>query len=240
MQSRNPTLSNKAFQNIRTAPGQEVMTTGGSYKKTAILLAICIGVASLTMSPQYAGMGIVGLIGGLIFAMITIFKKEWAPITAPIYAAFEGAALGAISYMYQVQYPGIVTNAIMITFAVMALMLYVYASGMIKVTDKLKKGIMIATGAIFVVYLVSFVMSFFGSSIPMIHSSGPIGIGFSLVVVGIATFNLLIDFDFIEQMSSRRSTPKYMEWYAAFGLMVTLVWLYLEILRLLSKLNSRR
>lgn len=239
MNSNNPTLSNKQFQNIRTAPGQEVMTTRGAYGKTAILLAICIGAASFTMSPQYAAMGFVGLIGGLIFAMITIFKKEWAPITAPIYALFEGAALGAISSMYQVQYPGIVTNAIMLTFAVMALMLYVYASGIIKVTDKLKKGIMVATGAIFIVYLVGFVMSFFGSSIPMINSSGPIGIGFSLLVVGIATFNLLIDFDFIEKMASTRSAPKYMEWYAGFGLMVTLVWLYLEILRLLSKLNRR-
>lgn len=240
MQSGNPTLSDKMFRDTRVASGQEVMTTMGSYKKTAILLALCIGAATFTWSAAGMGFSMFGFIGGLVFALITIFKKEWSMITAPLYAICEGLALGGVSFMYQTQYPGIVQNAIMLTFAVMALMLYVYASGIIKVTDKLKKGIMVATGAIFLVYLVGFVMSFFGSSIPMIHGAGPIGIGFSLVVVGIASFNLLMDFDFIEKAAGSRTAPKYMEWFAAFGLMVTLVWLYLEILRLLSKLNSRR
>ncbi len=240
MQSGNPTLSDKMFRETRVGVGQEVMTTMGAYQKTAILLALCIGSATFTWSAAGAGFAMIGFIAGFILAMVTIFKKEWAMITAPLYAICEGLALGGISFMYQTQYPGIVQNAIMLTFAVMALMLYVYASGIIKVTDKLKKGIMVATGAIFLVYIVGFVMSFFGSGIPMIHGSGPIGIGFSLVVVGIASFNLLMDFDFIEKAASTRSAPKYMEWFAAFGLMVTLVWLYLEILRLLSKLNSRR
>lgn len=240
MQSGNPTLSNKMFREARLGVGQEVMTTMGAYQKTAILLALCIGSATFTWSAAGTGFAMIGFIAGFILAMVTIFKKEWAMVTAPLYAICEGLALGGVSFMYQTQYPGIVQNAIMLTFAVMALMLYVYASGIIKVTDKLKKGIVVATGAIFLVYLVGFIMSFFGSSIPMIHGSGPIGIGFSLVVVGIASFNLLMDFDFIEQAASTRSAPKYMEWFAAFGLMVTLVWLYLEILRLLSKLNSRR
>lgn len=240
MQSGNPTLSDKMFRETRVGAGQEVMTTMGAYQKTAILLALCVGSATFTWSAAGAGFAMIGFIGGFILAMVTIFKKEWAMITAPLYAICEGLALGGISFMYQTQYPGIVQNAIMLTFAVMALMLYVYASGIIKVTDKLKKGILVATGAIFLVYLVGMVMSFFGSGIPMIHGAGPIGIGFSLVVVGIASFNLLMDFDFIEKAASTRSAPKYMEWFAAFGLMVTLVWLYLEILRLLSKLNSRR
>lgn len=238
--SGNPTLSNKMFREIRVTPGQEVMTTKGAYLKTAILLALCVGAASFTWSAAGTGFTMIGFIGGFILALITIFKKEWAMITAPLYAIFEGLALGGISFFYQTQYPGIVQNAVMLTFAVMALMLYVYASGIIKVTDKLKKGIVVATGAIFLVYMASLIMSFFGASIPMIYDAGPIGIGFSFVVVGIASFNLLLDFDFIEQQASSYSAPKYMEWFAAFGLMVTLVWLYIEILRLLSKLNSRR
>jgi len=240
MQSSNPTLNNKMFGATRVAPGQEVMTTRGAYIKTGILLALCISAATFTWSATGASFMMPGLIGGFILAMITIFKKEWSMITAPLYAVCEGLALGGISFMYQTQYPGIVSNAIMLTFAVMALMLYAYASGMIKVTEKFKKILMISTGAIFLVYMVGFIMSFFGSSIPMIHGAGPIGIGFSLVVVGIASFNLIMDFDFIEKTAATRSAPKYMEWFAAFGLMVTLVWLYLEILRLLSKLNSRR
>lgn len=240
MKSGNPTLSTKMFESTRVGAGQEVMTAEGAYQKTMILLALCVGSASFTWSAGGMKFIIVGLIGGLILALVTIFKKEWSMVTAPLYAIFEGIALGAISFMYQSQYPGIVLNAIMITFAVMALMLYMYASGKIKVTDKLKNGIMVATGAICLVYLVGFIMSFFGSEIPMIHGAGPIGIGFSLVVVGIASFNLLLDFDFIEKASATGSAPKYMEWFAAFGLMVTLIWLYLEILRLLSKLNSKR
>ncbi len=240
MKSGNPTLSDKMFQGTRAGSGQEIMTASGSYQKTAILLGLCISAASFTWSEGGAGFAMFGLIGGLIFALITIFKKEWAMFTAPLYAICEGVALGGISFMYQAQYPGIVMNAIMLTFSVMALMLFMYSSGRIKVTEGLKKGIFAATGAIFLVYMISFVMSFFGASIPMIHGSGLVGIGFSVVVVGIASFNLLLDFDFIERASASRSAPKYMEWFAAFGLMVTLVWLYLEILRLLSKLNSRR
>lgn len=240
MKSGNPALSDKMFQGTRVGAGQEVMTSSGAYQKTAILLGLCISAASFTWSEGGAGFAMFGLIGGLIFALITIFKKEWAMFTAPLYAICEGVALGGISFMYQTQYPGIVMNAIMLTFSVMALMLFMYSSGRIKVTEGLKKGIFAATGAIFLVYMIGFVMSFFGSGIPMIHGSGLVGIGFSVVVVGIASFNLLLDFDFIEKASSTRSAPKFMEWYAAFGLMVTLVWLYLEILRLLSKLNDRR
>lgn len=237
MRSGNPILSDKNFS--ERFSGTEVMTQNGAYLKTALLLALCVISASFTWSQ--AGLAFVwpGFIGGIIFALITIFKKEWAGFTAPMYAIFEGLALGGISYMYNAQSNGIVINAIMLTFGVMAIMLFLYSNEIIKVTDKLRTGIIAATGAIMLLYLVSFVMSFFGTSIPMIHGAGPIGIGFSLLVVGIAAFNLLLDFDFIERAAASRQAPKYMEWFAAFGLMVTLVWLYLEILRLLNKLNRR-
>lgn len=237
MRSGNPVLSEKNFK-VGYA-GSDVMTQNGAYTKTAILLLICIASASFTWSQN--GMAFIwpGLIGGMVLALITIFKKEWSGITAPLYAICEGLALGAISYMYNIQTGGIVMNAIMLTFGVMGVMLFLYANNIIKVTDKLRTGIIAATGAIFLIYLVSFIMSFFGTSIPMIHDAGPIGIGFSLVVVGIAAFNLLLDFDIIERVAATKSAPKYMEWFTAFGLMVTLVWLYLEILRLLNKLNRR-
>lgn len=237
MRTSNPILSEKQFRGLQ-ATGSEVMTQKGAYLKTGALLLLCVGAASFTWNPQGAQFMFPGIIGGLVFALITVFKKEWSPITAPLYAVCEGLALGGISYMYQNAYEGIVQNAIMLTFAVMAVMLFVYANGLVKVNDKFRSIIMVSTGAICLVYLVSFIMSFFGTSIPMIHGSGPIGIGFSLLVVGIASFNLLLDFDFIERASGR--SPKYMEWFGAFGLMVTLVWLYIEMLRLLQKLQSRR
>ena len=179
-----------------------------------------------------------GIFGGLIVGFVTIFKKEWAPVTSPIYALCEGLFIGGISAIFEVRYPGIVIQAIALTFGTLFCLLTAYKSGMIKVTENFKLGIVAATGAICLIYFVSFIMGFFGASIPMIHSSGPVGIGFSLVVVTIAALNLVLDFDFIEQ-GSTMGLPKYMEWYAAFGLVVTLVWLYIEILRLLAKLRSR-
>ncbi len=238
MKSGNPVLNEKYFRD-NSLSSTEVMTQKGTYQKTAILLLLCVAAASYTWGESGASFIMPGFIGGLVFALITIFKKPWAKFTAPLYAICEGLALGAISFMYNAQYNGIVQNAVMLTFAVMAIMLFVYANNIIKVTDKLRTGIFVATAAIGVIYLISFVMGFFGTSIPMIHSAGPMGIGFSLIVVGIASFNLLLDFDFIEKASESGRAPKYMEWYGAFGLVITLVWLYLEILRLLSKLQRR-
>jgi uncharacterized YccA/Bax inhibitor family protein len=234
----NPLLNENAFRGM-TGPGSETMTQKGAYTKTAILLALAVVAATFTFTPQGAVYTMPGFIVGFILAMVTIFKKNWAMVTAPLYAICEGAALGGISYMYNAQYQGIVFNAVSLTFGVFTLMLFMYSFEFIKVTDGLRKGLFAATGAIMLVYLVGFVMSFFGSGIPMIHDAGPIGIGFSLVVVGIASFNLLIDFDFIERVAESRTAPKYMEWFAGFTLMVTLVWLYIEMLRLLSKLRER-
>jgi uncharacterized YccA/Bax inhibitor family protein len=179
-----------------------------------------------------------GLIGGLIVAMITIFKAEWSPITSPIYAILEGLAIGGISAMAEARFPGIVLQAVGLTFGTLFCLLFAYTSGMIKATENFKLGVVAATGGIFVVYMFTWILGFFGVQIPFIHGSGLVGIGFSLFVVIIAALNLVLDFDFIES-GVKNGAPKYMEWYGAFGLMVTLIWLYIEILRLLTKIQSR-
>jgi uncharacterized YccA/Bax inhibitor family protein len=181
---------------------------------------------------------LIGLFGGLICALITTFKKEWSPVTAPIYALLEGLALGGISAAFDVRYHGIAIQAVSLTFGTLLILLLAYSSGWIKVTDKFRLGIVAATGGIFVFYMLQMLLGFFGVHFAAINGAGTFGIGFSLVVVAIAALNLVLDFDFIER-GVQVGAPKYMEWYGAFGIMVTLVWLYLEILRLLSKMNRR-
>jgi uncharacterized YccA/Bax inhibitor family protein len=171
--------------------------------------------------------------------MVTIFKKTWSPVTAPIYAVCEGAFLGGISAMFEMQYPGIVFQAIVGTFGTLFALLAAYRSGLIKATENFKLGVVAATGGIAFIYILSIILGLFKIQIPYIHESGTIGILFSVFVVIIAALNLVLDFDFIEN-GERVGAPKYMEWYAAFGLLVTLVWLYLEMLRLLTKLRSNR
>ena len=244
LRSGNPALSANTFTEIPRVVGQEVMTIGGTVNKTAMALAILFITATYVWGQGTAGtlpMGLVwgGFIGGFIVAMVTVFKHAWAPYTTPLYAAFEGAALGGISFLFEQQYPGIVSQAIFLTFGTLGALLVAYRSGIIKATENFKLGIAAATGGIFLVYLLSFIVGFFGVEVPLIHSSGTFGILFSLFVVVIAALNLVLDFDFIEE-GAERGAPKYMEWYGAFGLLVTLIWLYLEILRLLAKLQSRR
>ena len=185
------------------------------------------------------GLFFLGLIGGLITSLVTIFAPRVSPFTAPLYAAFEGLFLGVLSAFFESRYPGIVTQAVGMTIAALAVMLFVYATGIIRPTAKVKAGIVAATGAIFLVYLVGMVLRFFGTGIPYIHESGLFGIGFSLVVIVIATLNFVLDFDFIER-GAQSGAPKYLEWYGGFSLLVTLVWPYIEVLRLLAKLNDRR
>jgi uncharacterized YccA/Bax inhibitor family protein len=177
------------------------------------------------------------LLGGFAMALVTAFFPKASPVTGPIYAGLEGLALGGISSLVEKAYQGIVLQAVELSVGVLAIMLFLYGVGLIRATERFKMGVVAATGAVCLVYLVGFVMSFFGAAIPYIHSSGPIGIGFSLVVVVIAALNLILDFDFIEK-GVQNQAPKYMEWYGAFTLMVTLVWMYLEILRLLSKMRD--
>ena len=239
LRSGNPVLSKRTFDN--TISVSEKMTIEGTVNKTAISLLILVGTGYLTFDTLNPILLIGCGIGGFIFALITIFKKEWAPITVPIYAALQGAMLGGISYMYNYLYDGIVTNAILLTVGILVSLLIAYRSGYIKATENFKLGIFAATGGIAIVYLVNFIMGFFGSGIGVmnINNASPLSIGFSIVVVIIAALNLVLDFDFIEE-GSEKGAPKYMEWYGAFGLLVTLIWLYLEILRLLAKLNSRK
>lgn len=241
MRSGNPALTADTFRRERTLPGAELMTVGGTVNKTALSLAILLVTATFTWN-QGPGAGvliIVGVVGGLVAALVTVFKRSWAPITTPIYAALEGLALGGISVAFENNYPGIVSQAVFLTFGTLAGLLIAYRSGWIQATENFKLGVAAATGGIFFVYLISFILSFFGMSIPLVHSSGTFGILFSVFVVVVAALNLVLDFDFIEQ-GAEQGAPKYMEWYAAFGLMVTLIWLYLEILRLLAKLQQRR
>jgi uncharacterized YccA/Bax inhibitor family protein len=180
-----------------------------------------------------------GLLGGAVVGLVTAFKPAFAPVTTPIYAALEGLFLGGLSGLYELRYPGIVMNAVGLTFGCLAALLAAYSSGLIRPSENFKLGIVAATGGIALLYMVSMGLGFFGKSIPFIHESTPIGIAFSVFVVGLAALNLVLDFDFIED-GARRGAPKYMEWYGAFGLLVTLVWLYLEILRLLAKLQNRK
>lgn len=243
MQTSNPAFSDTFAQNFDFA-GSRTMTVQGTALKAMVLLAIVFASAAFAwvQSEQGTlGRGVLygSVIVGGIVALVTCFKPTWAAITGPIYSACEGVFLGLLSRYLEMRYPGIVAQAIALTGGVTFLMLFFYVTGIIRVTGQLVTGIMAATGAIALLYLVSFVMSFFGGSIGFIHSSTPIGIGFSVFVVGLAAFNLLLDFDFIDR-GSRSGMSKSMEWYGAFALMVTLVWLYFEILRLLAKLYDRR
>ena len=237
--SGNPVLNKSTF--LSSDVQSEKMTINGTVNKTLISLILLITSGYYCFTSISPIIIIGGAIGGLIVAIITIFKKEWAPITVPIYALLEGCFLGGISYMYNTMYEGIVSNAIFLTIGILLSLLFAYKSGWIKPTENFKLGLVAATGGIFIVYLVNFVMSFFGGQMGImdINNSSMFSIGFSLFVVVIASLNLVLDFDFIEE-GAEKGAPKYMEWYGAFGLLVTLIWLYLEILRLLAKLNSRR
>ena len=239
IRSGNPVLSKKTFNN--TLSGDNKMTIEGTVNKTALSLFLLVGAGYLTFNTINPILLIGCGIGGFVFAIVTFFKKEWAPVTVPIYAILEGAMLGGISYMYNSLYDGIVTNAILLTVGILVSLLIVYRSGYIKATENFKLGIFAATGGIAITYMVNFIMGFFGSGLGVmgINNASPFSIGFSIVVVVIAALNLVLDFDFIEE-GAEKGAPKYMEWYGAFGLLVTLIWLYLEILRLLTKLNSRK
>jgi len=243
MRTGNPALNAKTFERFGPIAAGEGMTIEGTVNRAAFLLLILMATATWTWTQTFAGTPVQGylwggLLGGFAVALVTIFKPAWAPVTSPIYAALEGLALGAISAIFEARYPGIVIQAVALTFGTLVALLLAYRSGLIPVTENFKLGIVAATGGIAVFYLVAMGLSFFGIRIPFLHEGSWLGIGFSLFVVVIAALNLVLDFDFIEK-GAEHGAPKYMEWYGAFGLMVTLIWLYLEILRLLSKLRSR-
>jgi len=254
MKTANPALGDNTFRN---GPGGGYggnlidatarMTLSGTVNKTGILLILTFASAAWTWF-QYLAAGnpaaiggwmIFGVFGGFICAMVTIFKKQWSPITAPLYALLEGLFLGGVSAMFDTHYPGIAIQAVGLTFGTLLALLLAYTSRIIKVTQKFALGIVAATGGIALFYVAQMILGFFHIRfLSSVYGSGPIGIGFSLIVVAIAALNLVLDFDFIER-GVNYGAPKYMEWYGAFGIMVTLVWLYLEILRLLAKMRSR-
>ncbi|NLB14755.1 MAG: Bax inhibitor-1/YccA family protein [Gammaproteobacteria bacterium] len=251
MRSGNPVLSDSTFLDLGSGAvlsrPADAMTLNGTIAKTGFLLFLTVLTAAFAWSQSISPAGPTaaapiymwgGVIGGLIVAFITIFKKQWSPVTAPLYALLEGFFLGAISAVFAHLYEGIVMQAVMLTFGTLFAMLFAYRSGMIKVTQKFRAGVVAATGGIMLIYLATIGLGFFGINIPYIHESGLIGIGFSLFVVVIAAMNLVLDFDLIETGVSH-GAPKYMEWFGGFALLVTLIWLYVEFLRLLAKLQSR-
>lgn len=251
----NPALKQSAFDDaLARDPGQSAqMTLQGAVNKSALLVAIVMAVAGYWMYGifSYAEAGNIERIStlesigyamifvGLLLVVVLIFRKTWAPTLAPLYALVEGAVIGTISARAEMAFPGIVLQAVGLTFGVFLMLLFAYTSGLIKATENFKLMVVSATGGILLIYLAQLGLSLFTDiNIPFIHDSGWMGIGFSAFVIVVASLNLVLDFDFIEH-GAEAGAPKYMEWYAAFGLLVTLIWLYIEILRLLIKLRGR-
>ncbi len=243
LKTSNPALNAKTFEGHVAVAG-EAMTLQGTVNKTGFLLFCASATAAYTwhlvrVQPESVAAWMWGgLIGGLVFALVTIFKKEWSPVTATIYALCEGLALGGISAVLNTAYPGIAIEALGLTAAVTVVMLLLYTSGMVRATPKFTIGVIAATGGIFLFYMIDLVMGFFGHHISLLYSNGPVGIGIGVLIVIVAALNLILDFDFVET-GVHAGAAKYMEWYGAFGIMVTLVWMYVEMLRLLSKIRSR-
>lgn len=247
IRSANPTLKGDIFRDEARAAQypMEAMTVQGTATKAFILAAIAVATAAFTWREAFSGnlglvypLTMVGTFGGLIMALVTTFKKNWAPVTAPLYAGLEGLALGGISTIFEIRFPGIAVQAVGLTLAVFFGLLLAYKSGFVQATDGFKRGLFAVTAGIALFYLVEFVLGLFHVRIPMIHESGPVGMAVSVVISIVAALNLIIDFDFIES-GARARAPKYMEWYGGFALLVTLVWLYMELLRLLSKMRDR-
>ena len=221
------------------------MSINGTINKIGIMTLLVVASAAYTwnmvMGAEAARAGtlaMVGALGGFVVALITVFRPRNAAFTAPLYAILEGLLLGALSAILNAAYPGIAFQAVLLTIGTLFTMLFLYRSGRIRATPRFTRGVMMATGAVFFAYLISFVMSLFGTSLGFLHSAGPLGILINLAIVVVAALNLILDFDFIER-GSASGAPKYMEWYGAFGLMVTLIWLYITILRLLAIVAGR-
>ena len=246
MRSSNPVMTGGIYNKAGTAvAGSGVMTINGTLNKVGIMLLLVVASAGYTWNivmgqdPGRAGtLSIVGAIGGFIMAMVTVFRPRSSAVTAPIYAILEGLFLGAISATINAAYPGVAFQAVLLTIGTLFTMLFLYRSGRIRATPRFRRGVLMATGAVFFAYIISWILSLIGMPVGFMHSAGPVGIIINLVIIGIAALNLIMDFDFIER-GSQMGAPKFMEWYGAFGLMVTLIWLYIEFLRLLSRFAGR-
>jgi uncharacterized YccA/Bax inhibitor family protein len=245
MRTANPALKDSTFVGARAAAGEPAMTLQGTATKSLLLLLLTAFAASFTWKAVATGnpgvvgpAALVGGIGGFIVALVTVFKPRASPYTAPLYAVLEGLLLGGVSALYNARFAGLPLQAVALTFGVFAALLLAYRTGLVRATENFRLGVFAATGGIVILYLSSFVLRLFGVQMTFLHDSSPLSIGISLVVVVVAALNLVLDFDFIER-GVEHGAPRYMEWYGAFGLLVTLVWLYLEILRLLAKLQGR-
>ncbi|WP_295155425.1 Bax inhibitor-1/YccA family protein [uncultured Brachyspira sp.] len=241
----NPVLQEKAFDYELRNENEGTMTLNGAINKSIMLTLILMLSAMVSVFFVLAKRpdmlypaALVSSIGAFVLALIMTFKKELAKVFSILYAILEGVAIGAVSYIFNAVYEGIVVQAVFLTFLDLFIMLILYRFRIIRVTDKLRSVITVSTLCIGIVYLINFIMSFFGMRVPFLYGSSPLSIGISIVIVLIASFNLLLDFDFMEK-GEEYNMPKYFEWYAAFGLLVTLVWLYLEILKLLAKVRNR-
>ncbi len=246
--SGNPTLSEKAFGSREYTGYTDAMTIRGTLNKFGFMFLMLLGTAFYSWKEFATGGNVqplmwTGAIGGLVVAFVIMFKKEWAPYLAPLYGLLEGLFIGAISAYYNAAFadkaPNIIMNAVGLTFGTVIAMYFLYSFKIIQATQKFKAVMVTAIAGIAIFYLLAFVLRMFGIQMAFLHEGSLFGIGFSLVVVAIAALSLILDFDMIER-GAEAGAPKYMEWYCAFGLMVTIVWLYLEILRLLSKLSSRK
>lgn len=238
--SSNPVMKEETYikQAHQAALGAPTMTVQGAINKTLILSGILLLSSAVSWVIVNPVLIYLGIFGGLISVLVATFRPQSSSITAPLYAMFEGLALGAISAIYASAYHGIVFQAFTLTLAILFMMLMIYKYQIIEVTNQFRVGVVMATGAVFLVYMLSFILSFFGINLPYLHQGGMIGIGISVVIIVIASLNLLLDFDNFDK-GEAFGAPAYMEWYSAMGLLITLVWLYLEILRLLARLNSR-
>jgi uncharacterized YccA/Bax inhibitor family protein len=241
--SGNPALSERVFAGAPTVTG-DAMTVQGTINKTALLLVLAVVTAAASWVLGTAGGAGIGgwalgaALAGLVVGIATFVRPQWSPVTGPLYALLEGVFLGLVSMVFEASYPGIATQAVALTFGVLGAMLLVYKTGLVKVTQRFRAGVAAATLAIFATYMVSLVLGLFGVRVPLLNDASPLGILISVAIVVVAALNLVLDFDLIER-GARAGAPRYMEWYAAFGLLVTLVWLYLELLRLLAKLRER-
>lgn len=247
MRSSNPAFKDNAFSGAAQGWRGEVMTLDGTALKTGVLGILVVlsaawpwhlffssHISTAELTPYWLG----GSLSAFVVAMLTIWKKNYSPVTAPLYAVLEGLTLGAISVLYEYKYPGVAIQAVGLTFAVLGGMLFLYTSHLVRPSVGFMKTVAMATLGVAVYYVIAMLMSCFGVHAPMIWDTGIIGIGFSVLVSILASLNLLLDFSFIDS-NVQSGAPKYMEWYGAFGIMVTTVWLYLELLRLMSKLNRK-
>lgn len=244
--SGNPFMKEDAYRSSANGPldsgfitASERMTVQGAVNKSFILFGLMLLTSAASFVYAHPMLMWVGAIGGLVAVLVAVFKPHLSATVAPIYALLEGLFVGTITAVYGGAFGGgIIFNAIALTLGLLFTMLFIYKSGLIKVTSKFRMGVMMATGAVFLVYMLSMVLGFFGIQVPYLHQGGTLGIGISVVIIGIASFNLLLDFDNFEK-GEQFGAPSYMEWFSAMGLLITLVWLYIEVLRLLSMLAGR-